>query len=314
MTSLKAKSSKNIFIAAGLLAFLCAAIASYLLLRDDNNLTGEPVAQINGEFVYSSDVEKHMNLMLNDSNKAVFDKLDKQSKLFVVTELAAQRLILEKAYKEGFKQDAIVNQKVNAFKDEVIKEEFLTRRAKDIITDEKIKERYDQDVAALKGKTQYKASHIVVKTQNEANQIKLALNSKSFAQLAKERSIDGRTASKGGDLGYLISGVMLADIEKVIVNMSEGSVSHPIQTKFGWHIVKLDEKKLAAPAPYDAVKDRLAQALYQEEIKNYVDSLIASTKIELLDTAKEATEANAENTPTKESEVKDLEAKDLEAK
>ena len=53
MTSLKAKSSKNIFIAAGLLAFLCAAIASYLLLRDDNNLTGEPVAQINGEFVYS---------------------------------------------------------------------------------------------------------------------------------------------------------------------------------------------------------------------------------------------------------------------
>lgn len=310
----KNNSSKNLFLAVAVIGSV-GAIGAYVALKGNPvaigggttfKESGAVVAEVNGKPIYSSEAERQFSNMLQGSKDASFSQLDDKAKFVVIREIAAQKVILEEAYKQGVDDKSDVQQRINAFKEGVIKEEFLSQMAKDQVTDEKIKQRYDSDVIALKGKSQFKIKHILVKTETDAQEVQKLLKVNPFEQVAKHKSIDDKTALTGGDLGYVIEGNMIPEIEKAIAALSIGSVSQPVKTSFGWHVIKLEGKSAAEPAPYDQVKALLARALYQEAIQNYVKKAIENVQIEIVASAdKESENAEKPVAEALESEAKE---------
>jgi len=299
----KKNSSKNtFFLVAAIVSVSVAAI--YFVFNDkiEKSPTAavkKPgdviVAEVNGQPVYSSEAEKQFSTMVQGAKGASFENLDDDAKYVVIRELAAQKLILEDAYKKGVPDKDTVKEKVSAFKNNIIKQEFLAQMAKDQVTEESIKQRYETEKAGLKDKSQFKIKHIVVKTEGEAKKIKnlLKKKKKSFEKLAKDKSIDDKTALIGGDLGYLIEGDMMPAIQDAIKDLEAGGVSKPVKTVMGWHIFKLEEKSPAQALPFDQVKGLLARALYQETIQTYLKATLENASIEVIVSAKKEEPAAA---------------------
>lgn len=244
---------------------------------------GEVVAEVNGDPVYSSEVNAQLLKLTKGQGDVTFEKLDGKAKYVIVRQLAAQKLILEEAYKNGFDKEERVQDRVEEYKKGVVKDEYLAALAKDAVTEDRIRQEYDDVVKNLKGKTQYKARHIVLKSQKDAEDLAAKIEAgESFEKLAQKYSLDKQSAAHGGDLGYLVGGNTIAELDQVITSLPDGSVSKPVKTQYGWHLVKVESRRPAQAQPYDTVKNALARELYQETIQKYVDGIITNAKIEVV--------------------------------
>jgi peptidyl-prolyl cis-trans isomerase SurA len=95
----------------------------------------------------------------------------------------------------------------------------------------------------------------------------------NFAELAKKKS-EGPSAADGGDLGFFKRGVMMADFEKAAFTLPVGGISEPIRTKFGWHVLKVEERRALAAPPLEEVKDKLREAMLRSQLEKYTDQYV----------------------------------------
>ncbi|GIM45457.1 foldase protein PrsA [Collibacillus ludicampi] len=138
------------------------------------------------------------------------------------------------------------------------------------ISDDEIKKYFEQNKDQLNEPEQVRASHILVDTLDEANQVEQRLKKgEDFAKIAKEVSKDPGSASKGGDLGYFPKGKMVPEFEKVAFSLKVGEVSDPVKTQFGYHIIKVTDHKPAKEAKLDDpdVRKKIEDALKQQKAK-----------------------------------------------
>jgi peptidyl-prolyl cis-trans isomerase C len=130
--------------------------------------------------------------------------------------------------------------------------------------------------------TEYNAAHILVRTEEEILAVVAALSEgRDFAELASEVSLDG-SAAQGGDLGWFGPGVMIAPFEAAVMALSPGEVSDPVETRFGWHLVRLIDSRIAAVPPLEAVRADLEQQLQREAARALIQRLRADTAVETL--------------------------------
>jgi len=160
---------------------------------------------------------------------------------------------------------------------------LLEKKLNIVITDEEAKKFFDENKADLEEKEQIKASHILVKTEEEANDIEKQLKEgKQFTELANQYSIDPGSNKTGGELGFFPKGVMVKEFEDAAFKLNINEVSNPVQTQFGYHIIKVTDKKPAKEANYDELKDKIKDYLKQqrltEESKTYVEDLYNKNK------------------------------------
>ena len=127
-----------------------------------------------------------------------------------------------------------------------------------------------------------RASHILVKTEDEAKEIiKELQGGADFATLAKEKSIDKGSGQNGGDLNWFTKDTMVKEFSDAAFAMQRGDVSKvPVKSQFGWHIIKITDSRMQTPAPLEARKDDIRKALSQEAVHQEVQSLIGGAKIE----------------------------------
>ncbi|MEO8309211.1 MAG: peptidylprolyl isomerase [Pseudomonadota bacterium] len=146
---------------------------------------------------------------------------------------------------------------------------------------EELQAEYDLQTAQL-SKTQYRASHILVPTQTAAQNIIDQLGKgASFADLAKRNSTDAGSKDRGGDLDWFSPEGMTPAFAAAVAAMKKGETTKvPVQTPFGWHVIRLVDTRESAPPPLDSVKDRLVQIVEGKKFKAYTDKLVASAKIE----------------------------------
>jgi len=289
---MRKKNSANAIIVIALVAVVAVV---YFVVGNGDKQKGDVIAKVNGQPIYKDEVNEQLSELLKRQGaqvKADYDNLDDKAKYIVVKELAAQKLILEQAYDEGIDETENVKKRLDKVKDQIIKDEFLAQKAKPAIDDDKLKARYDELVKELEGKTQYKTSHILVKTEKEAKKVERQLKKKSFAEVAKAESIDESSASNGGDLGYLLSGQMLPEFEEKITDIKEGEISEPFETHLGWHIVKLEDKRPAKADPYEESKLRIAQNMAGNAIQDYIKNIVKDANIELIGSGDEASGEN----------------------
>jgi peptidyl-prolyl cis-trans isomerase C len=129
--------------------------------------------------------------------------------------------------------------------------------------------------------TEWNAAHILVATEAEAQAAAEALAAgRDFADLAREISTDG-AARQGGDLGWFGPGVMIPEFEEVVRNLEPGQVSAPLRTRFGWHLVRLAERRIASVPPLEAVREQLIEELRREAMNDLIARLRAATPVEV---------------------------------
>ncbi|MBU7006002.1 peptidylprolyl isomerase [Phosphitispora fastidiosa] len=170
-------------------------------------------------------------------------------------EAFAQTLEMSGYSLDDVKKELALNIKIN---------KLLEPRVK--ITEDELKTYFEENKAQFAQQKQVKASHILVETEEKANDIKKKLaEGQDFAQLAKENSTDAQNKDKGGDLGFFGSGDMVKEFEEAAFALKVGEVSAPVKTEFGYHIIKVSEVKAAQDASYEQSKSQIRETLFGEK-------------------------------------------------
>lgn len=154
------------------------------------------------------------------------------------------------------------------------------------VTDATIQAAYDAKYTGATPLTEYRASHILVETEQQAKDLKAQIDGGAdFAELAKANSTDG-SAAGGGDLGWFGPGMMVKPFEDAVIALQPGQISAPVQTQFGWHLILLAETRDAAAPPLDDVRADLSAQLQREAIEAHVAATTAAatvTRVEGID-------------------------------
>jgi peptidyl-prolyl cis-trans isomerase C len=175
-------------------------------------------------------------------------------------------------------QAAVFPQKLAFARKKVLVEALLEQESKAAVSDKDIKKFYDEN---LKPQNEVHARHILVETEAQAKDVVAKLKGGAdFAQLAKEVSKD--PGSDGGDLGYITKDQVVAEFGEAAFKLDKGKMSDPVKSQFGWHVIKLEDKRERKPPPFDAVKDRIKTVLMQKANEDLVTKARQSAKIERL--------------------------------
>ena len=189
--------------------------------------------------------------------------------------------------------DAAKKEKLDTQPDFARRKQYLHRRAlrdayfqkhvREAVTVKDAQRIYDKQIGSRKPKIEVRASHILVKTEKEARAIiKELAAGKDFAKLAEEKST-GPSKVSGGDLGYFTKGRMVKPFSDAAFALKKGDISQPVRTKYGWHVIKLTDKRERPNIPFEVVKDRILAPLMQQKSSDVVDELRKGSKVELLD-------------------------------
>jgi peptidyl-prolyl cis-trans isomerase C len=159
----------------------------------------------------------------------------------------------------------------------------LQEEAKAAINDEALQQTYNDAVKSIGGQEEVRARHILVDSEDEAkallDQIK---GGADFATIAKEKSKDPG-AAEGGDLGYFTKDQMVPEFAEVAFKMYPGQLSNPVKTQFGWHIIKVEDKRTKQPPEFEKVKDQIEAYLARKSQSEFISKLRQSAKIERFD-------------------------------
>lgn len=148
------------------------------------------------------------------------------------------------------------------------------------VTDEALQAAYDEKYASAPAAKEYSAQHILVDSVEKANELKSQIDGGAdFGELAKTNSTDTGSAVNGGDLGWFGLGMMVKPFEDAVVAAAPGSVVGPVQTDFGWHIIKVNEVRDATKPTIDEVREELAAELEQKAVEAHVTELTGKAEI-----------------------------------
>lgn len=162
---------------------------------------------------------------------------------------------------------------------------FLAAAAIDAIAMEPLDEadilaEYEAIYGGADGQPEWNASHILVETEAEAVEIIAAIEGGAdFAELAREKSLDPAGAN-GGQLGWFSAGMMVPEFEAAVTELEAGALSEPVQTQFGWHVVLLNETRLATPPTLEDTRGEIENALRMARVEERLQELTANAQIE----------------------------------
>ena len=231
------------------------------------------VATVNGTEITLG----HM-IALRDNLPAQYLQLDDQT-LFdgILDQIIQQVALSEEAEANLRKRDTLVleNQRRG-----YLAGVTLDETAKAAVTEEKIEELFQERYAGQEPGKEYSAAHILVETEEEAKAIKADIDGGAdFAATAKEKST-GPSGPNGGDLGWFGVGMMVKPFEEAVIAMEAGQVSDPVETQFGWHIIKLNEVRSAAAPTIEDVREELAGELQGNAVEEKVKVLTDAAEVE----------------------------------
>ncbi len=174
-------------------------------------------------------------------------------------------------------------QRLNFMRNKLLMGAQLQQEAKTAATDEAMRKVYDEQVKPMGAEEEVRARHILVATEEEAKAIVDEIKGGAdFAALAKEKSKDPGAAD-GGDLGYFAKDQMVPEFAEVAFRMHKGQLSNPVKTQFGWHVIKLEDRRNKQVPEFDKIKEQIVVFLARKAQTEYVAKLREGAKIERLD-------------------------------
>jgi len=284
----------------------CLAIALYAgAARADDKV----LAKVNGAEIRQSDValaEEELGPSLAQMDPATKDEN--------VLAFLIDMKIVSKAAEDKKVQDGEDFKKRLAFtRSRLLMDSLLASEGKAATTDDAMKKVYEAASKEITGEEEVHARHILVETEDEAKAVEEELKKGAdFAELAKKKSKDPG-ASDGGDLGFFTKDQMVPEFSTVAFALEPGKVSDPVKSQFGWHVIKVEEKRKRKAPDFDQVKSQIETYVARKAQADYVGKLREAAKVERMDkpaeTAKSDTKTDTKTDPAKPADSKMAPAK-----
>lgn len=169
-------------------------------------------------------------------------------------------------------------------RNKLLMETLLQQEGKAALTEAAMKSVYDDAVKQMGNEQEVRARHILVPSEDEAKAVLAEIKKGTdFAELAKQKSKDPGAAAEGGDLGYFGKGQMVPEFADTAFKLDKGQVSDPVKTQFGWHIIKVEDKRTKPVPEFDKVKDQIETYVQRKAQAEFIQKLQQGAKVERLD-------------------------------
>jgi peptidyl-prolyl cis-trans isomerase C len=286
-------SSVFAYLSRGTALALIAALA--LFAAPASRAQQDPVvARVDGTEIHESDLAiAEEDLAGNMQQMAPEAKRE-----YLITFTADMMLVAKAAEAKNLADGADFKRRLAYARTKLLMEQILQTESKSAITPEAMRKVYDEAIGQVKKEQEVRARHILVETEDEAKAVLAELKKGAdFAELAKAKSKDPGS-SDGGDLGYFTKDQMVPEFAETAFKLDKGAISDPVKSQFGWHIIKVEDKRERQPPEFDKVKDQIEQYLVRRAQAELITKLRAAGKIERVGTpAAPATPAPATPAP-----------------
>ncbi|MBL6787203.1 MAG: peptidylprolyl isomerase [PS1 clade bacterium] len=266
---------RSIFLIA-----LSAIFLSVLPAAAQKQLPEGTVATVNGIAITYNDVS-----LVEDELMAVYGQLPEEQRFQTLVGYMVNRILAsEAAKKAGFEDDADV-QKLKAFMErKALQDVYIAKMLMERVREEDVTAYYDKEIKNGPVEEEVRARHILLDSREAADAVFAELEKGAdFAGLAKERS-KGPSGPSGGDLGYFSKESMVPAFSDAAFKLSLGDTSPPVQTQFGWHVIRVEDRRNRPVPPLEQVSDRILQLLISEAQRDIYDEMRAKAKVDLVNT------------------------------
>ena len=240
-------------------------------------VSAQNLAIVNGKAVPKERAEV-LRQQVERSGRPVTPEVEGQIK----EEVIAREIFLQEAQKRGLEGSADYKTQMELARQTIlIRELFADYQKNNPVTDAEIQAEYDKFVANNSGK-EYKASHILVQTEDEAKAIIASIKKGAkFEDIAKKQSKDPGSGAKGGDLDWANPGSYVPEFTEALVKLEKGKMTQtPVKSQFGWHVIRVDNVRDAQLPKLDEVKPQIGQQLQQQRLAKFQQDLRAKAKVE----------------------------------
>jgi len=244
------------------------------------------LATVNGKPVTEADLE----LALGDLDQQFSRLPPEQRRAAALAAMIDIETLAGRALSAGLDKTPQFQRRIEFLRDRTLYAMLIETEVAGKITEQEIRARYDQEVAAAPPSNEVKARHILVKTKEEAlDIIKQLTGGADFEKLANDKTDDPSGKTSGGDLGWFGPGQMVPEFDKAAFDLKPGEFTkEPVQTQFGWHVIKVEDKRVKQPPAFDQVKDQLRSALMREKYFALIKTVRGGAKVDITDPALKA--------------------------
>ena len=265
---------RQIFIVALALVFLSGpdAVAQ-------NQISEGTVATVDGIVITYHDVS-----LVEDELMAVYGQLPEEQRFQTLVGYMVNRILAsEAAKKAGLENDADVA-KIKAFMErKALQDVYIAKMLMERVREEDVTAYYGKEIVNGPVEEEVRARHILLDNREAADAVVADLeNGADFAALAKERS-KGPSGPSGGDLGYFSKQSMVPAFSDAAFKLAAGETSPPVQTQFGWHVIRVEDRRNRPVPPFDQVRDQIYQLLISEAQRDIYDEMRAKASVDLVD-------------------------------
>ena len=259
------------YIASGAILALALAAAS--------PASAKVLATVDGMEITDDDVQ----VALEDLGPTLPQQIEgPQREAYVLDYLIDLRLVAKKAAAEKMGEGVDAARRLAYYRDKVMMETLLGKVAKDGATDAAMKQVYEDAAAKQTSEEEISARHILVPTEDEAKAaLKRVKGGENFAKVADEVSKD--PGSKGGDLGWFTKDRMVPEFGEAAFKLTKGQISDPVKSQFGWHVIKLEDRRRKPFPSFEDVKTQVAQYVAQKSQSELIMKLRDGAKIERME-------------------------------
>ena len=234
------------------------------------------VAEVNGETIFLDEVMQLTEQLPDEYRRQPLSNYFDQ----LVDEIIDTRLAAKAGAEAGLDEDPIIAEAMELAMRKVLAEAWLATEIRDAVTDEAVQDAYERFIADSVSREEVRASHILLADEEDAKTLITEINlGADFAELAKEFST-GPSGPAGGDLGYFGRGAMVPAFEAAAFDLDVGAhTQEPVQTQFGWHIIKLADRRTAAAPSLEELGPQIAQNLTRQALVLQLEKLRATATV-----------------------------------
>lgn len=259
---------------------LAAVVTVPALAQGSAPAPASVVAKVNGKVITEADLKLADSEIGGDLGSLP----DSTKRRVLVEYLIEHSLFADAAEAQKLGQGQAYDERMQYWRRRALRDTFFDVKVRDSVTDAEAKKFYDAQVGQLKPQEEVRARHILVESKDKAVEIfeKIA-HGADFGQMAKEFSKDPGTKDDGGDLGFFSRGQMVPQFEEAAFKLQAGDVSQPVETQFGWHLIRIDEKRDRKPPQFEEVKERILLSMVHRKAQEVVTELRNKAQVEYID-------------------------------
>ncbi len=234
------------------------------------------VAIVNGEKLTEREVQFALEELEPNSGP-----VDDQKREEIIGFLINAKLVAKAAQEAKMAEGPEYEARLEFLRQRVLMQSFLAKAGKEAVNDEAIKKVFDETVKEMKPEEEIRARHVLVETEEEAKKVagRIAAG-EDFAVIAKEVSKDPGSGAEGGDLGYFTKGSMVPEFGEAAEKLEIGKVSDPVKSQFGWHIIKVEDKRTKPLPKLEDVRGQIEEYVSRRAQQEAVKKLLDAAKIE----------------------------------